>query len=199
MIEISGWKSKENDLKIEREIDFPIPLYYHAGMPASIFAISLGVLASLTGLLLAKITLSKRLVQVLIAMGAGIMTSISLTHILPEVSETEKYAGILFFIGFCTVFLLDYLQCTHPHEGHEDEHTHGHDHNHTKKSVWNFSGLFIHTLFDGVAIVGAFGISSLVGTIVTAGVILHQVPVSLSLAAIAQHSHFTKGQIYLLF
>jgi hypothetical protein len=29
---------------------------------------------------------------------------------------------------------------------------------------------------------------------VTTGVILHQIPVSLSLAAIAQHSHFDKRQ-----
>lgn len=123
------------------------------------------------------------------------MTSISLTHILPETSEVGEMAGILFFLGFCTVFLLDYFQCTHPHEGHDDAHIHVH----SKKSIWNFGGLYVHTFFDGVAIMSAFAISSGLGIMVTTGVILHQIPVSLSLAAIAQHSHFSKKQTVSLF
>lgn len=123
------------------------------------------------------------------------MTSIALTEILPESSDIGEIAGILFFLGFCTVFLLDYFQCAHPHEGHDD----AHNHVHTKKSIWNFGGLYIHTFFDGVAIVSSFAISNTVGVMVAIGVILHQIPISLSLAAIAQHSHFTKKQTLGLF
>ncbi len=80
------------------------------------------------------------------------MTSISLTDVLPEASGVGKTAGIVFFIGFCVVFLLDYFQCTHPHEGHDDAHSH----EHSKKSIWNFGGLYVHTFFDGVAIMSTF-------------------------------------------
>lgn len=158
-------------------------------------AVVLAVLSSLVGGALARTSLSKKSIQILIGLGAGMMTSISLTHILPEASAVGEMAGILFFSGFCMVFLLDYFQCTHPHDGHDDAHTHPH----SKKSVWNFSGLYIHTFFDGVAIVSAFGVSSSLGIMVTTGVILHQIPVSLSLAAIAQHSHFSKKQTFGLF
>jgi len=57
----------------------------------------------------------------------------------------------------------------------------------------------VHTFFDGIAIVSAFGVSASLGLMVTAGVILHQIPVSLSLAAIAQHSHFAKRQTATMF
>jgi zinc transporter ZupT len=118
----------------------------------SVFAVALAVLASLAGWLLSRSPLSKRSIQILIGLGAGMMTSISLTDVLPEAIEAGESAGIVFFVGFCVVFLLDYFQCTHPHEGHDDAHRH----EHSKKSVWNFGGLYIHTFFDGVAIISAF-------------------------------------------
>ena len=129
------------------------------------------------------------------------MTSISLTHILPEAAEQSEYAGIVFFIGFCLVFLLDYFHCTHPHIGHEEAHDHKEEeHNHNKpRSLASFSGLFVHTAFDGVAIMSAFTISSITGWIVTLAVIIHQIPVSLALAGIAVSSQYTRTQVVGLF
>ncbi len=129
------------------------------------------------------------------------MTSISLTHILPEAALSSQYAGIAFFIGFCLVFLLDYFHCTHPHAGHEEAHDHKeHEHSHTRpRSVMSFMGLFVHTAFDGVAIMSAFGVSVVTGSIVTFAVIIHQIPVSLALAGIAVSSKYTTRQVLALF
>lgn len=129
------------------------------------------------------------------------MTSISLTHILPEAAEVSQYAGIAFFLGFCAVFLLDYLHCTHPHGGHETAHDHTestHTHEH-RRTLLGFSGLYLHTAFDGVAIVSAFTASAVTGWIVTLAVIIHQIPVSLALAGIAQSSRFTRNEVRALF
>ena len=165
------------------------------------FAIALTFFASFTGFILARKHLPQKLLQILIWVGAWAMTSIALTHILPETSALSEYAGIAFFAGFCAVFFLDYLHCTHPHAGHEESHDHtesSHTHEHKRSLVW-FSGLYLHTAFDGVAIVSAFTISVVTGWIVTLAVIVHQIPVSLALAGIAQSSRFTQSEIRTLF
>lgn len=56
-------------------------------MSTTLIAVTFAVLSSLVGGVLARTSLSKRAIQFLIGMGAGMMTSISLTHILPEASE----------------------------------------------------------------------------------------------------------------
>ena len=45
----------------------------------------------------------------------------------------------------------------------------------------------------------AFSVSAITGWIVTFAVIVHQIPVSLALAGIAQSSRFTQGEIRTLF
>jgi zinc and cadmium transporter len=168
---------------------------------SAILAITLTFAASFTGFALARKTLPQKLLQILIWVGAGAMTSISLTHILPEAAEASEYAGIAFFVGFCAIFLLDYLHCTHPHAWHEEAHDHtesSHTHEH-KRSLLGFSGLYLHTAFDGVAIVSAFTLSAITGWIVTLAVIVHQIPVSLALAGIAQSSRFTRREVQSLF
>ncbi len=52
--------------------------------------------------------------------------------------------------------------------------------------------IFIHTLFDGLGIRAGFGISPEVGYTILAGIAIHQIPVSLSLAAIFRESKFSK-------
>ena len=171
---------------------------YTLSMFFPLLALGFAAISSLTGLLIHKKSLSPLTLNILIGIGAGVMTSISLTHILPEAAEATHSAGAIFFLGFCAIFLLDYFQCTHPHVGHEDQHDHAH-HTHKKRSLLSFSGLFIHTFFDGVAIMTAFSISHWAGLLVTVGVILHQIPVSLALIGLSQSSHFTKKTITLLF
>jgi zinc transporter ZupT len=162
-----------------------------------LLALSFAALSSLTGLLIYKKSLRPLTLNILIGMGAGVMTSISLTHILPEAAENIHSAGAIFFLGFCAIFLLDYFQCTHPHVGHEDQHDHtGHTH---KRSLLGFSGLFIHTFFDGVAIITAFSISNWAGFLVTVGVVLHQIPVSLALVGISRKTHFSSHKNLALF
>ena len=63
----------------------------------------------------------------------------------------------------------------------------------------SFIAIFIHTLFDGLGIRAGFGISEEVGYTILAGIAIHQIPVSLSLAAIFRESKFNKKmQIFFL-
>lgn len=204
----------------------------------SYFILFIAALSSLVGLLFLRFRPSDAAMHIFVGVGAGIMTSISLTDILPESAEMLETAGIWFFVGFCAVFLLDYFHCTHPHVGHSAHHdlgeswsihsidhdhhsTHGahvhgseerifshssavqissnHHHSHKKRWLSGFSGLFIHTFFDGVAIITAFSIDSAIGILVAVGVILHQIPVSLGLFSILESSQFSVAKIRMFY
>jgi zinc transporter ZupT len=91
-------------------------LSYSTAMFLLILTVIVAVTSSFIGGIISRKALSKNTIQIFIGIGAGIMTSISLTEILPESHDIGEIAGILFFLGFCTVFLLDYFQCAHPHE-----------------------------------------------------------------------------------
>lgn len=68
---------------------------------------------------------------------------------------------------------------------HEDFHEH---YNHVAVVSW--IAIFSHTLFDGLGIRAGMGLSEVAGYAILFGVAIHQIPVSLSLAAIFRESKF---------
>lgn len=127
------------------------------------------------------------------------MLSVSVVHILPEALKETELAIYAFIAGFLLIYLIEEILTPHAHDHGHDDHTHEDPHEHYDHvALVSWIAIFIHTLFDGLGIRAGFGISSEIGYAILAGVVIHQAPVSLSLAAIFQGSKFRKN-IQILF
>ncbi len=157
-------------------------------------------LISATGLVLFWFRkINTTLLRFLIALGAGSMLSVSLVHIFPEALAETGYAVYAFLGGFLTIYLIEEILTPHAHDHGHGDHSHEDPHEHYDHvALVSWIALFFHTLLDGLAIRAGFSLSSEVGYGVLIGVALHQIPVSLSLAAIFQGSKFQK-KIQVLF
>lgn len=131
--------------------------------------------------------------NLLIALGAGSMLAVSLVHILTEALESSELAIYAFMAGFLVVYLVEELLTHHQNDRKHGDHTHEDPHEHYNHvALVTGIAIFIHTLFDGLGIRAGFGISATLGYSILFGVAIHQIPVSLSLAAIFQESNFRR-------
>ncbi len=158
-------------------------------------------LISATGLLLYSFKkVNQSILNLLIGLGAGSMLAVSIVHILPEALEQTEYAVYAFIGGFLFIYLIEEILTPHAHDHGHGDHIHEDPHEHYDHvALVSWIAISIHTLFDWLGIRAGFGISSEVGYVILAGVAIHQIPVSLSLAAIFRESKFEKHiQIALL-
>lgn len=158
-------------------------------------ALLLLMIVSATGLVLFLFrTVNRTILNLLIGLGAGSMLAVSLVHIFPEALEQTEYAVYAFIAGFLIIYLIEEVLTSHAHDHGHDDHTHEDPHEHYDHvALVSFIAIFIHTLFDGLGIRAGFGISYEIGYTILAGVAIHQIPVSLSLAAIFRESKFSKN------
>ena len=137
---------------------------------------------------------NQTILNLLIGLGAGSMLAVSLVHILPEALEETHLAIYAFIAGFLLIYIIEEVLTPHTHDhahgddAHEDPHEH-YDH----VALVSWIAIFIHTLFDGLGIRAGFGLSSITGYTILFGVAIHQIPVSLSLAAIFRESKFYRN------
>ncbi|HBB27531.1 TPA: hypothetical protein DCZ36_03500 [Candidatus Gracilibacteria bacterium] len=137
--------------------------------------------------------INQTVLNLFIALGAGSMLAVSLVHILTEALISSEFAIYAFMGGFLTIYLVEELLTKHQHDHRHNDHTHEDPHEHYNHvALIALIAIFIHTLFDGLGIRAGFGISSTLGYSILLGVAIHQIPVSLSLAAIFQESKFRK-------
>lgn len=152
-------------------------------------------LISATGIILYFFRkINQTVLNLLIALGAGSMLAVSLVHILTESLESSNLAVYAFMGGFLVIYLVEELLTRHQHDHAHGDHTHEDPHEHYNHvALVTAIAIFIHTLFDGLGIRAGFGISDTLGYSILFGVAIHQVPVSLSLAAIFQESRFQRA------
>lgn len=133
------------------------------------------------------------ILNLLVALGAGSMLAVSLVHILTESLESSEFAIYAFMAGFLVIYLVEELLTSRQHDHKHGDHMHEDPHEHYNHvALVTGIAIFIHTLFDGLGIRAGFGISNTLGYSILFGVAIHQIPVSLSLAAILQESRFRK-------
>lgn len=136
---------------------------------------------------------SRRVLNLFIGLGAGSMLSLSLVHIFPEAFEETSFAVYAFLWGFLMIYLIEEFLTSHHHDHSHGDHSHEDPHEHYDHvAMVSFIGIFIHTLFDGVSIRAGFEISDQVWYASIFAIALHQIPVSLSLAAIFRESKLSK-------
>ncbi len=154
---------------------------------------ALFILSYVGGILYAFKHISSRILSSCIAFWAGVMLSVSLVHILGESLENNKLSIYFFLFWFLFLYLFEELFTPHKHDhvhgdhSHEDSHEH---YNHIALIAWAWISL--HTLFDWLGIQWGFSLSQVVGYSVLFGVAIHQIPISLSLAAIFSQSNLSR-------
>lgn len=104
---------------------------------------------------------------------AGLILGIAFFHLLPESLELSEHAILFVFVGFLLFYLLENGLVLH--SGSEIHFRDKHNPQHTKGVVM-FSGLFFHSLVDGVIIGVGFEIDPKLGLITALGVISHELP-----------------------
>jgi zinc and cadmium transporter len=119
---------------------------------------------------------------------AGLILGVAFFHLFPESLELSENALLYIFLGFLVFYLLENLMVLH--SGSEIHFKGKRNPQHTKGMVM-FSGLFFHSLIDGVIIGVGFEIDPRVGLLTSLGIILHEVPegvtsFSLLIASIAR-------------
>lgn len=124
-----------------------------------------------------------------IAVAAGILLVVAFGDLFPESLEMAGPAGIAGFIGgFALLFVVEALTHAHTHHGPEE---HVHQHPLTPFVL----GLGLHNLADGFALGVAAMLPDAAAGLVGIGVLVHQIPVGLSLAAVFAADRVPRGTI----
>jgi zinc transporter ZupT len=139
--------------------------------------------------------INQKILHLLIALGAGTMFSVSLVHILPEMLEMTSASIYAFVAGFLLIYLLEEILTPHSHDHNHHEHTHEDPHEHFGHIVivaW--IAICLHTLLDGMSIRAGFALGETLGFTILAGVAIHQIPVSFSIASMLRGSTLSRHQ-----
>lgn len=131
-----------------------------------------------------------------IAVAGGILLSITFSDLFPDALERagQRDAAFGFTIGFLVMFLMEALSRAHVHHhGGDDEHLHHHElaHHHDRPRPF-IIGLGLHNLADGLVIGTTVALSHSAALAVTIGVLVHQLPVGISFAAVLTSLHASR-------
>ncbi|HET7790211.1 MAG TPA: ZIP family metal transporter [Gemmatimonadales bacterium] len=122
---------------------------------------------------------SLRVIEHVVAFGAGFMLAVVLVEILPEAfARSGPLAPALVLAGYLGVHLSQHTLTPHFHFGEET---------HAVSPVAGTSalvGLLLHTLFDGVAIGSAFLVRADLGVLVFLAILLHKLPEGVTIASL---------------
>lgn len=120
-----------------------------------------------------------RLIEGLVAFGAGFMLAVALVELLPRSLEAGGVgAAPVVLVGYLLVHLAQHTATEHFHFG-EETHAVG-----KAAALTALVGLSIHTFFDGVAIASAFAVSGELGGLVFLAVLLHKLPEGVSISSL---------------
>lgn len=143
---------------------------------------------------------SARVQRIAMLAGAGILLGVAFTDLIPETFELLDVTegAIAIALGFLALFSVEALTGghTHHHEphvgdvGHAHAHSHSHSHGATDGCVPAHAilpfliGLFIHNFADGIVIGASDAAGDDAAGAVAIGLLVHQLPVGLSFAAV---------------
>ncbi len=124
------------------------------------------------------------------AAAAGLLLALAFADLFPESQEMAQEAAAVGFLGgFAVMFLAEMSTHSHAHPS-DDEHSHKH-------SLGAFVfGLFIHNSADGFVLgVGAKAATATAVGVLDLGVLIHQVPVGVALAAVLVAAQASRAQM----
>jgi len=123
---------------------------------------------------------SRRGLNSLMALSAGLLLSIAILDLVPEAIEIHSFSPKFMLLGIMAIFFFQQFVASHFHFGEEI-----HKERKSKTAVLgSFLGLLIHTFFDGLAIVVSFQVDLRLGITVFIAVLLHKIPDGLTISSI---------------
>lgn len=123
---------------------------------------------------------SRRSLNALMALSAGVLVSIAFLDLIPEAIHEDANSAMFILLGFMSIFFFQQFVAAHFHFG-EETHRHGHP---KSAATGAFMGLMIHTFFDGLSIVASFSVDIRLGVTVLFAVLLHKIPDGLTISSI---------------
>ncbi|SPD74653.1 putative Zinc transporter ZupT [uncultured Desulfobacterium sp.] len=146
------------------------------GIEASIILYSaIAGLSTIVGIILVFFyeTLVIRYSHYVNSFAAGLILGIAFFHLIPESLHLADDAMDYVFFGFLIFYLLESFIVIH--SGAEIHYREKINPLH-QKGIIMFSGLFFHSLIDGIIIAVGFGTSQKLGLLTSLGVIAHELP-----------------------
>lgn len=125
---------------------------------------------------------------------AGLLLAITFFHLLPEALKLTENAILFLFLGFLLFYLLENVLVLH--SGSEVHFSEKADPRHAKGVVM-FTGLFLHSLLDGVIIGIGFEIDPRLGWLTAFGVISHELPEGVTTFSLLLNSIKRRVAVYL--
>ena len=130
---------------------------------------------------------STRSLELLIALSAGFMLSVSLADIVPAaIAGGGERAALAILAGFLLVHLTQHVFVQHFHFGEETHRVS------RRVSISALVGLLLHTFVDGVAIASAFAVSARLGVLVFGAIFLHKLPEGLAISSLTRAAGGTR-------
>jgi ZIP family zinc transporter/zinc and cadmium transporter len=130
-----------------------------------------------------------RVIELLVAFGAGFMLSVAIVELLPEAfARSGRLAPPLVLLGYLAVHFTQHTLTPHFHFGEET---------HPVSSIAGTSalvGLLLHTFFDGVAIASAFLVRPELGMMVFVAIFLHKLPEGVTISSLMMAGGRTRGR-----
>lgn len=135
------------------------------------------------------IQLGLKLIEGLLAFGAGFMLSVAIVEVLPEsFAKGGAEASAFVLLGYLLVHLTQHTATQHFHFGEET---------HAVTRVAGMTaliGLLLHTFFDGVAIASGFAVSGQLGVLLFLAVLLHKLPEGVTICSLQIKAGRSAGQ-----
>jgi len=122
----------------------------------------------------------------LIAFAAGMLVSVAFFSIIPEadIGSNSIYLGL----GFLVFYVLERVMMIHACGERECE-------THTMGTVTVF-GMALDNVVDGIGIVIGFAINPILGAVITAAVVIHEIPQGMTSALIMQNAGYARRKIF---
>jgi zinc transporter, ZIP family len=148
-------------------------------VPALIAGAGFGGIA-LAGM--AGLRIGSRLRHAAAGIAAGILLAVALADLFPEaLAEADpKAAAMWFLVGFAALFVTEVVTRGHTHHAAGDVEDHV-EHSSLTPFV---AGLLLHNLVDGAVLTAGQEVSTEASTALAVGILVHQVPVAISFAAV---------------
>ncbi len=134
----------------------------------------------------------EKILLTLVALASGALMGGAFLHLLPEAIDKADVRSVFFWVlvAFIVFFIVEKVfQWRHCHEEKCDVHTFGH---------MTLLGDGLHNLIDGLIIAAAFVESTGLGLVVTAVVVLHEVPQEIGDFGTLLYSGFKKKKALLM-
>jgi len=153
---------------------------------AQALSLAAGAIAALAtvagGWMVARREWSRQYLRYLIGLGAGFMLAAVFVEVIPDAYELSGARAPLYVLaGYLVVHLFVHTLSTHVHFG-EETHVEEVRAGHTAEVA--LAGFGLHALFDGVMVGAGFVVSSYLGGVLLAAVVLHKLPEGFTAASL---------------